>query len=74
MNNLITFGQIGVSIALIILILIQERSSGAGGLFGGGGGDGGLYQTRRGFEKILFIATIVLSIVFAGLALSNLVV
>ncbi|KKU84054.1 MAG: Preprotein translocase, SecG subunit [Parcubacteria group bacterium GW2011_GWA2_47_8b] len=74
MNNIITIGQIATSVILIVLILIQERSAGAGGLFGGGGGDSGFYQTRRGFEKLLFVATIVLSIIFAGLALLNLVV
>ncbi len=72
MENFITFLQIVVSIILVALILMQERSSGAGGAFGGGGG-GGLYQARRGLEKVVFISTIVFVILFAGLALLNLV-
>ena len=72
MESFITFLQIVVSIVLVTLILIQERSSGAGGAFGGGGG-GGFYQARRGLEKVVFVSTVVLVILFAGLALLNLV-
>lgn len=67
---LLATAQIIVSIAIIILILLQERSAGAGALFGGGG-EGG-YHTRRGMEKTMYGATIVLLIVFAALALLNL--
>lgn len=71
--NIITLLQIIVSILVIALVLLQERSAGTGGLFGGGG-DGGFYQTRRGMERLLFILTIVLVFVFAGLAILNLVI
>lgn len=64
--------QIGVSILIVLLVLLQERSSGIGGLFGGGGE--GVYQTRRGVEKLLFYATVIAIIVFAGLALLNLLI
>ncbi len=63
--------QIIISIILIILILLQERSSGLSGMFGGGGEEG-FYQKRRGLEKIIFRATIVLVIIFAGLSLTSL--
>jgi hypothetical protein len=33
---------------------------------------GGFYQRRRGFERFTFIATIILVIVFAGLAVVTL--
>lgn len=49
---------------LIVVILLQTSSAGAGGAFGGGDMDGG-YHTRRGFEKTIFNATIVLGILFA---------
>jgi preprotein translocase subunit SecG len=58
--------QIIIAIAIIALILLQERSSGMSGLFGGG--EGGFYQARRGMEKTIFIATIVLAVLFVGLA------
>lgn len=63
--------QIILSVVIIGLILLQERSSGMSGLLGGSGG--GLYQTRRGFEKIVFYATIVAAVLFIALALYSLV-
>lgn len=64
---IITIFQIIVSVALITLIALQERSGGMSGLFGGEGG--GVYQTRRGLEKVFFTGTIVLAIVFVALAI-----
>ncbi len=58
--------QIILSVAIVTLILLQERSSGMSGLLGGDGA--GLYQARRGFEKSIFYATIVLCVVFVAVA------
>lgn len=66
---LIPILQIAASIALIVLILLQERSSGLAGIFGS---ESGFYQTRRGLEKIIFIATIVTVIIFIALAVLQL--
>lgn len=63
--------QIIVSVVLVALILLQERSAGMSGILGGGDA-GGVYQTRRGLEKIIFYGTIVLALVFAGLAIAQL--
>ncbi len=63
--------QIAIAILIVVLILLQERSAGLSGIFGGEGG--GFYQTRRGLEKIIFTSTIVLAIVFVGLAVFQLV-
>lgn len=71
--NMLSIAQIIVGIALIAMILVQERSHGSSGLFGGGG-DGQVYQTRRGLEKILYGATIVGILVFAGLALAAFII
>ncbi len=60
--------QIGLSVILIILILIQSKGSGLSGVFGG---EGNVYQTKRGAEKIIFIATIVVVILFFGIAFLN---
>lgn len=69
----ITFATIAVSVALIALIAIQEQSSDTPGVFGGGGG-GGSYHTRRGLERFIFGATIVLTIAFIALSIASLVV
>jgi len=66
-----TILQIAVSIILIGLVLIQERSSGLSSVLGGGGG-ATPYYARRGVERGIFYATIVATVVFAGLALANL--
>lgn len=61
--RILPYLQIILSIILITAILLQQSGSGTGGVFGGGDG-GGLYNTRRGFEKFLFILTIVIGIIF----------
>jgi protein translocase SecG subunit len=68
---MIAIFQIILSITIIVLILLQQRSAGTTGLLGGGGE--GVYQTRRGMEKMAFYATIVLSVVFVVLALYQLI-
>ncbi|MDD5431083.1 MAG: preprotein translocase subunit SecG [Candidatus Pacebacteria bacterium] len=70
--NLISILQIIVSVILIILVLLQEKSSGLSGAFGGSD-SGGFYQTRRGLEKAIFFATIIMALAFAGLALIDLI-
>jgi protein translocase SecG subunit len=62
--------QLVVAILLIVVILLQNRGAGVSGLFGGGGN---VYVTKRGFEKKLFMATIVLSIIFFSISLAALV-
>jgi preprotein translocase subunit SecG len=52
--------QIIISITLIAIILIQVKGEGLGGAFGGPG----VARTRRGLERTLFNATIVLSAIF----------
>jgi preprotein translocase subunit SecG len=60
--------QVVIAVLLMVAILLQNRGAGLGGVFGGGGG--GVYLTKRGLEKKLFVATIVLSIIFFLLSLS----
>ena len=75
MNAILDITQIIVASIIMVLILLQQRGSGVGSAFGGGGGGGGeFYSTRRGMEKNIFRATIILGVVFIILALLNLVV
>ena len=58
--------QIVVSVMLVGLILLQRSGAELGGAFGGGDGSGGTLYTRRGFEQVLFTATIVLGVIFVA--------
>lgn len=60
--------QIGLSVILVLLILLQSKGSGLSGVFGG---EGNVYRTKRGAEKVIFIATIVVAILFFGIAFLN---
>ncbi len=68
MHTIINIAQIIVSLLLIIGILMQQRGGGLSTVFGG---DGSVYRTRRGVEKIIFIATIVLAVLFFLTAFLN---
>lgn len=60
-----------ISIALTTLILMQARSAGLGSAFGGGA-EG--FYVRRGGEKRIFQATIVLAALFILIAFAHLFV
>jgi protein translocase SecG subunit len=62
--TILPYIQIILSIILIGAILLQQSGAGVGGVLGGGD-SGGLHHTRRGFEKFLFVTTIVVGILFA---------
>jgi preprotein translocase subunit SecG len=58
-----------LALLLIVTILLQTpKSSGLGGTIGGGTDMGGGYRTRRGLEKVLFRASIWLTVAFALVA------
>jgi preprotein translocase subunit SecG len=65
--DIIRIAQLIVAILLMVAILLQSRGAGLSGVFGG---SGNVYMTKRGFEKKIFVATIVLSILFFGLSIS----
>ncbi len=58
-----------VSVLLTVGVLLQQRGAGLSATLGG---DGGVYYAKRGAEKFVFIATIVLSILFVGAAFARL--
>jgi preprotein translocase subunit SecG len=67
METFLDVGLIITSIALIASVILQSKGGGLGGLVGGD--TGGIFSARRGIEKTLFQATIVLSIIFFILAI-----
>ncbi len=64
MSKILSIIQIVVSLLLVASILFQSREGGLSSLFGGGGE---VYRTKRGLERGIFIATIVLAVGFIGL-------
>lgn len=65
--------QIVLAVILVTAILLQRTGSQIGGAFGGGDNFSSAYHTRRGFEKTLFIITIVVAILFAVASLLTLI-
>ncbi|MBU2545042.1 preprotein translocase subunit SecG [Patescibacteria group bacterium] len=64
-----------IAILLIIFIMLQQRGTALGSSFGGGdSGGGGFYSTRRGIQKKLLWATIVLGTIFLALAVLRLII
>ena len=68
--NIFAIVQVIVSIALVVVIIMQQRGSEAGIAFGGGGES---FRSKRGLEKFLFYATIVLAVIFAANSILTLV-
>jgi preprotein translocase subunit SecG len=57
--------QIVLAVLLTISVLLQKSEAGAGGAFGGGDSVS-TWRTRRGFDKFLFLFTIVISVLFVA--------
>ncbi|MFA7319432.1 MAG: preprotein translocase subunit SecG [Parcubacteria group bacterium] len=68
MEKIINIAEVIVSVLLIISILLQNRGAGLSGAFGGSFGG---YYTKRGFEKFLISASILLSGLFIILAVAS---
>ena len=60
--------QIVLAVLLMVCVLLQQTGASLGGAFGGGHFTAG-YHTRRGSERYLFWASIIIGILFAGTAL-----
>lgn len=59
--------QLVLAVAIIALATLQAKDAGLSQMFGGN--DMGVMRTRRGVEKTMFQATIVLGVVFVLLAI-----
>lgn len=60
--NIFTIVQLIIAVLLVGAIILQQKGTGLGSTFGG---ESQIYRTKRGAERILFIATIILAILFA---------
>ena len=72
MERILNIIQISLVVLLSAAILLQSKGTGLGGVFGGG--EGNVYRTKRGAEKVLFVGTIVIAILFFGTAIASVLV
>jgi preprotein translocase subunit SecG len=66
MSMFLLITQIILGVALVAVLLLQVKGGGLGGIFGQ---SEGIYRTRRGVEKSLFLVTIVLVCLFLIISL-----
>lgn len=72
MTAFLPYIQIILSLLLIVGVLLQRSEAGLGAAFGADTSN--TRYTRRGFEKTLFTATIVIAVLFAASAFASLFV
>lgn len=72
MTTFLVYSQLVVAISLIAAVLLQQRGQALGSAFGGS--QDGFYATRRGLQKKLYWATIILGSLFIILSLANLII
>ncbi len=68
-TKILSIIQIVIAVLLMLVILLQSKGSALTGVFGG---EGNIYKSKRGLDKFLLIATIILGIIFVGLSLAGL--
>jgi preprotein translocase subunit SecG len=64
------YAELTLSLLLIVGIVLQQRGAGLGGAFGGDNFASTFYK-RRGAEKFLFNATIVVAVLFVASAIAG---
>lgn len=69
--KILTILQMIISLLIIITVILQTRGSQAGITFGGRGES---YRSKRGLEKLLFYATIILAVLFASVSILSLLI
>jgi len=65
---LFPIAQIVFAVFLVTSILLQRRGTGLGSAFGG---EGNVFATRRGVERILFIFSVIFSVLLFSTALAQ---
>ena len=68
--NFFNIIQFILAALLVAVILLQQKGTGLSGVFGG---SSNIYSTKRGVDRILYLSTIVISVIFFGLSLLRLV-
>lgn len=66
--QILNYSQILLSILLVGGVLLQQRGTGLSSAFGGSSME---YSTKRGAEKIIFYATIIIAVLFLGISIAR---
>lgn len=70
LKAILPYAEIILSLLLIIGVVLQQRGAGLGGAFGGDNFASTFYK-RRGAEKFLFSASIVVAVLFVATAIAG---
>jgi preprotein translocase subunit SecG len=71
MTTFLDTALIIVAVGLILGVILQSKGAGLGGLTGSDASS--VFTARRGIERVLFWVTIVLSVLFFGLAIADII-
>jgi len=63
---LVNIVEIVVALLLVLVILLQMQGSGLSSAFGG---SGEMFRSKRSLDKFLIGATVILTIIFAGISI-----
>lgn len=69
LDSILQIATVASAVLLVAAVLLQQRGASLGAGFGG---SGELYTTRRGLDKNLYEATIVLAVIFVLSILTSL--
>jgi len=70
LTAIVPYAELALSLLLIIGVVLQQRGAGLGGAFGGDNFASTFYK-RRGAEKFLFNATLVVAVLFVASAIAG---
>lgn len=70
MSDFLQIISVASGILMVLMILLQQRGATLGAGFGS---SGELYTSRRGTDKSLFEATIVMAVIFVGSIIVSLI-
>ncbi len=70
--NILNIFQMIIAFLLIVVVVLQNRGSDSSMAYGGGSGTS--YRSKKGLEKFMFYATIVLAALFAGLSILSVLI
>jgi len=70
LSKILAITQIAISALLVLAILLQQRGAGSSAIMGGSSAS---YYTKRGFEKVLFVAIIILATLFLVAAVFSMI-